>query len=237
MPPSIASCCRCTAARGRTGAVSRPGRPATYVAPDHRRSCGSGTDQAVARHRAWSGSACPIRRPASGAAGARRRAGTGPLRRSPFPRPRPGSSGGCRSSQRGGPGRTRTSNSLAVRSTGVPRTWASWWTRSRSSEPTVIRAGGASSARLPVTQRRPDPGFELGHAEGLGHVVVRPAVEGGHLAILGAAGRQDDDGTSLHWRILLQTDWPSMSGRPRSSTTMSGEVSAVWRCPARRWRR
>ena len=39
-----------------------------------------------------------------------------------------------------------------------------------------------------------DAGLELGHAEGLGHVVVGPAVQRRHLAVLGAAGRQDDDG-------------------------------------------
>ena len=48
--------------------------------------------------------------------------------------------------------------------------------------------------RPPVAQRGADPGLELGHAERLGHVVVRPAVEGGHFAVLVAAGRQDDDG-------------------------------------------
>ena len=75
-----------------------------------------------------------------------------------------------------------------------PATWASWWTRSRSSGPTMIDVGGDSSAaERPVADGGADPGFELGHAEGLGHVVVGSAVEGGDLAVLGAAGRQDDD--------------------------------------------
>ena len=38
-----------------------------------------------------------------------------------------------------------------------------------------------------------DAGFELGHAEGLGDVVVGASVEGGDLAVLGAGGREDDD--------------------------------------------
>ena len=51
--------------------------------------------------------------------------------------------------------------------------------------------GGLGAA---VTDGCTDAGFELGHAEGLGHVVVGPLVESGNLAVLGAAGRQDDDG-------------------------------------------
>ena len=35
--------------------------------------------------------------------------------------------------------------------------------------------------------------LELGHAEGLGDVVIGPAVEGRDLAILFARGRKDDD--------------------------------------------
>ena len=36
--------------------------------------------------------------------------------------------------------------------------------------------------------------FELGHAEGLGDVVVGSSVEGGDLPVLGAGGGEDDDG-------------------------------------------
>ena len=46
----------------------------------------------------------------------------------------------------------------------------------------------------PVAQGHPQPGLELAHAEGLGHVVVGAAVEGGDLAVLGPVGRQHDDG-------------------------------------------
>ena len=56
------------------------------------------------------------------------------------------------------------------------------------------RRWGSSAAERPVANGGADAGLELGHAEGLGHVVVGPAVEGGHLAVLAAAGRQDDDG-------------------------------------------
>ena len=38
-----------------------------------------------------------------------------------------------------------------------------------------------------------DAGLELGHPEGFGHVVVGSLIEGGHLAVLGADGREDDD--------------------------------------------
>ena len=39
-----------------------------------------------------------------------------------------------------------------------------------------------------------NPGFELGHAEGLGDVVVGSSVEGGDLSVFGVGGGEDDDG-------------------------------------------
>ncbi len=45
-----------------------------------------------------------------------------------------------------------------------------------------------------VAERHPEAGLELAHPEGLGHVVVGPSVEGGDLAVLGAVGREHDDG-------------------------------------------
>ena len=50
------------------------------------------------------------------------------------------------------------------------------------------------AGRGPVAERDPHPGQQLGHGEGLGDVVVRPLVEGQHLAGVGALGRPDDDG-------------------------------------------
>ena len=44
-----------------------------------------------------------------------------------------------------------------------------------------------------MTQRHPDPGQQLGHAERLGQVVVGPGIESVHLVVLAAPGGQDDD--------------------------------------------
>ena len=39
-----------------------------------------------------------------------------------------------------------------------------------------------------------DTRFQLGHAEGLGHVVIGAGVKGGHLAVFQRRSRQDDHG-------------------------------------------
>ena len=44
-----------------------------------------------------------------------------------------------------------------------------------------------------VAQGGPDPGHQLHHPEGLGHIVIRPLVQTQHLVILRALGGEQDD--------------------------------------------
>ena len=58
------------------------------------------------------------------------------------------------------------------------------------------RSKGVDRLRLPaaVAQGGADAGHQLHHAEGLGDVVVRPAVQAHHLVVLGPLGGDQDDG-------------------------------------------
>ena len=105
-----------------------------------------------------------------------------------------------------------------------------WCTRSMWRSPTA-QLGSRRSRFLRaarVTQRHPETGLELRHAERLGHEVVGTAVERLDLAPLVAVGRQHHDGNVGDSRMLRQTLMPSTSGRPRSRITRSGPPRATW---------
>ena len=69
--------------------------------------------------------------------------------------------------------------------------------------------------RAGPAQRRGDPGQQLLDAERLGHVVIRPHVQGGHLVPLAAAGRDHDDGRRERSRI---SHGAAQGRRPRAAS-------------------
>ena len=73
----------------------------------------------------------------------------------------------------------------------------------------------------------PDPGEEFVDAERFGDVVVGAGVEGVDLVAAVRAAGQHDDRDRVQARSLRMTSTPSMSGRPRSSTTRSGWSAAA----------
>jgi len=68
---------------------------------------------------------------------------------------------------------------------------------------------------------------QLIDAERLRDVVVGAGVQGRHLVSAAGAPGQDDDRTAVQPRRPRITSTPSMSGRPRSRTTMSGGWAAA----------
>ena len=119
------------------------------------------------------------------------------------------------------------SNSSRVRSRARPSTVASR-ARAPTTRPPTTSRSSAPSAAVAAAQHRPDAGFELGRRVRLDHVVVGAPVEQRGRSRPRRRGRsRRSPARRRQPRSIRSTSAPSMSGRPRSSTTTSGRQSTA----------